>query len=309
MDSVTDNLTFDASRDLLFAGHSLSLNGSIGVNFYLNLTEEQAEKTTVSFTWFDKTHIDDTLELDPCGSGYYKVSCPVAAAEMTYDITASVMIDDVLQDETNTYSAVSYANVIMTDQDFRTSFIEKKGEEKFNQLLILVQAMLDYGSKTQIRFDRNTENLANGTEDYFTDEVNIPYNAGDMNEHLEDCGLEYVGTSVVYLSETTLRHYFRIINSTKFTEEIKESITFDSQAVSYGEKNGMIYFDKKNIAAAHIDTEYILSINCHDYHYSALDYSSLLYSSDNTPYSDSITKQLSAAFYRYNQAANIYFND
>ena len=309
MDTVTDNFIFDATRDLLFAGHSLSLKGDIGVNFFLNLTAEQAAKTFVSFSWFDKTYTDDTLELDPCGSGYYKASCPIAAAEMTYDITATVTIDRVVQDETDTYSAVTYANVIMNDESFRTKFVAEKGETKYNRLVTLVKTMLDYGSKAQVRFDRNKGNLANGGTDFFTGEVTIPNNASDMDESLSNCGLEYVGTSIVYLSETTLRHYYRIVDPSKFTDEIKNGITFDSEAVTCGEKNGMIYFDKKDIAASQLDTEYVISINGHEYHYAALDYSSLAYSLDDKPYNESITKQLAAAAYRYNQAANAYFAD
>ena len=38
----------DLSR---FAGHSLSLNGDIGVNFFIRLTEEEAAYATVDFTW------------------------------------------------------------------------------------------------------------------------------------------------------------------------------------------------------------------------------------------------------------------
>ena len=293
-----------------FAGHSLSLKGDIGVNFYLNLTEQEiANGAKVDFVWTvngeQKTHSVTLSSADKTSCGY-KASCPVAVAEMTYEINATLTIGEAAV-ETNAYSAVTYANVILTDDSFRTRYIEQTSETKYNQLVTLVQTMLDYGSKAQVRFDRNTDHLANGGTDFFTGEVTIPNGASDMEEYLSDCCLEYVGTSVIYLSETTLRHYYRIVDPSKFTSEIKNGITFDSETVTYGEKNGMIYFDKKDIAASQIDTEYVLSINGHDYHYAALDYSALAYSSDDTPYENSITKQLAAAVYRYNQAANAYF--
>lgn len=169
--------------------------------------------------------------------------------------------------------------------------------------------MLDYGSKAQICFDRDTDHLANGGTDFFADEVNITSGASNMSESLSDCGLEYVGSSVIYLSKTTLRHYYRIVEPSKFTEEIKSGITFDGKAVAYGEKNGMIYFDNMDIDASQLDTEYVININGHEYQYSALDYSALAYSLDETPYAVSITKQLTASMYRYNQAANAYFAD
>ena len=309
---TTYTAVFEAVRKPYFSGHSLSLNGDIGVNFYLNLTDQEiTDKAVVDFVWTvdgkEKTHSVTLTAADKTSCGY-KASCPIAVAEMTYDITATLTIGETTA-ATDTYAAVTYANVILNDGTFRTNYIAKKGETNYNQLVTLVQTMLDYGSKAQVRFDRNTEHLANGGNDYFTSEVNIPAGAVDMDEYLGDCGLEYVGTSVVYLSETTLRHYYRIVDPSKFTDEIKNGITFDGEAVTCGVKNGMIYFDKKDIAASQLDTEYVICINGHEYHYSALDYSALAYSSDDKPYSDSITKQLAAAVYRYNQAANAYFAD
>ena len=308
-----NGVTYTDVKDASYFGrHSLSLNGDIGVNFYLSLTDQEiTDGATVDFVWtvngVDKTHSVTLTAADKTSCGY-KASCPIAVAEMTYDITATLTIGETAA-ATDTYAAVTYANVILNDGTFRTNYIDKKGETKYNQLVTLVQTMLDYGSKAQVRFDRNTEHLANGGNDYFTSEVNIPAGAVDMDEYLGDCGLEYVGTSVVYLSETTLRHYYRIVDPSKFTEEIKKGITFDGEAVTCGVKNGMIYFDKKDIAASQLDTEYVICINGHEYPYSALDYSALSYGSDDKPYSDSITKQLAAAVYRYNQAANAYFAD
>ena len=164
--------------------------------------------------------------------------------------------------------------------------------------------------RDQIRFDRNTDDLANGGTDFFSGEENIADKASDMKAGLSDCGLEYVGTSVVYLSGTSLRHYYMIDDSGLFTKEIADKIMFDGEPVSYEEKNGMIYFEKKDISASQLDTEYVLNIGGHEYHYSALDYSALSYSlAGEEPYENSNKKQLAAAIYRYNQAANDFFGD
>ena len=302
----------DMKQIVYFVGYTLSLKGDIGVNFYLNLSEQEiADGAAVDFVWnvdgTEKTHSVTLTSGDKAAFGY-KASCPVAVAEMTYDVTATLTIGETAV-ESDTYSAVAYANVILTDDSFRTRYIEENSEEKYDQLATLVKAMLDYGSKAQVRFNRDVGNPANGGTDYFTGEVTIPRDASDMGEYLDDCGLEYAGSSVIYLSQTTLRHYYRIVDPSKFTDEIRNGITFDGEAVTYNEKNGMIFFDKKDISAPQLDTEYVLNINGHDYHYSVLDYSALAYSLDDRSYDDSITKQLAAAVYRYNQAADGFFTD
>ena len=310
----------DLYESISFTTHSISLNGDIVLNYYLFIPDEYVNtgKATVDFSWTvnneNKTHSVTLSSTDKYSSGY-KAACPLPIAEMTYGVTAVVSIDGVVRSLPDTYSVRNYANVILSNDSFATKYIQsendrgKNGSERLNQLRTLVKTMLDYGSKAQIRFDRDTDNLANGGTDFFSGEVTIPSGASNMDEYLSDCGLEYYGTSVVYLSQTTLRHYYRIVESSKFTAEIKNGITFDGAPVTYGTRNGLIYFDKKNIAASQLDTEYVLNINGHGYQYSALDYSALSYSLDSSSYDSSIAKQLAASVYRYNQAANVYFND
>ena len=74
--------------------------------------------------------------------------------------------------------------------------------------------------------------------------------------------------------------------------------------IGYTEKNGEIYFELKNIAAADLDTLCTLIINGDPYKYSVLEYVKACLKSTKT--SDNM-KALAAATYRYNQAANVYF--
>ena len=294
---VTYTATFDVSRKPYFAGYTLSLNGDICLNFYLRITSEEAETAKINFKWFDKEIDEPTITLDR--SGYYKVSCPVAAAEMTYDITALLSIDGKVV-AADVYSVKEYADVILSEE-FEKDYTGE-GAKCYANLKKLIETMLDYGSRAQVRFDRNTDKLANGGVYYFDNEVEVPYNADNMSENLEQYGLRYEYSTVLFLSETSLRHYYTVVDEEKFAE-YKDSVTFDNRQVAPVNKNSKIYFEKKNIAAANIDKPYEIKIGNDTYSYSAMDYIHLLIDSN---ISDAST-ELGKATARYNAAANDFF--
>lgn len=125
-----------------------------------------------------------------------------------------------------------------------------------------------------------------------------------MTAGLENYGLSYQGPTIVYLSETSLRHYYKIVDRDKFNQ-VKDNITFDSDTpVNYTVKNNMIYFEKKNIAPVDMDTPYILKIGTTEYQYSVLNYIKACLESDKT--SDNM-KELVKATYLYHVAAKDYF--
>jgi hypothetical protein len=310
--------TYDRSGKY-FTGHSLSLNGDIGVNFYITIPDETVNNSNVKidFEWTvegnQKTR-SVTLNADDKTENGYKASCPVAVAEMNYDVHATLTIDGV-EVERDKYSVVKYANVIMSDKEFYNNYIEKmtaelsdneKAKEKYNDLVILVMMMLDYGAKAQLAFDRDTDNLANGGVDMFKGTVTsdmIDSKASDMASGLDGNGLEYVGSTIVYLTKTSMRHYYTITDETLFNE-VKDNIYFNGEKVNYTVKNGQIYFELKNISARDLSTQYVIKFGENEYHYSALDYVKACL--DSTKVSEK-TKDLVAATYRYNQAAIAYF--
>lgn len=312
----------DLSR---FAGHSLSLNGDIGVNFFIRLTEEEAAYATVDFTWIvngeEKTATVYMSDAEKTDHGY-KATCHIAPAEMTYQITATIELDGT--EHTDIYAAADYADVILTDSEFASKYVAaenikgKDGDQRLADLRYLVKTMLDYGAKAQIQFKRDSEvELAN--KKLVTDDQTSPYyfkpgevdansittGADNMYEaDFSNLGLEYKGTTIVFLTETSLRHYFKITDQGKF-DLVKGSINFGSdEKIGYTEKNGEIYFELKNIAAADLDTLCTLIINGDPYKYSVLEYVKACLKSTKT--SDNM-KALAAATYRYNQAANVYF--
>lgn len=150
------------------AGYTLSLNGNIGVNFYMELTDDVAsdESAYMSFTlpngaiskvYTCGTHEDGitaqkaSVSLDGAEKEYYVFACEVAAKEMTADIRAQIVADHGGKKGTvYTYTVKAYADYIL-------SHAEEYGSNVSN----LVNAMLNYGGFAQEYFGYKTNDLAN----------------------------------------------------------------------------------------------------------------------------------------------------
>lgn len=313
IEAVTQDTVYTATYSEstgLFKGHSLTLSGDIGVNFYLNVTDEEVRSGGVSahFDWIvngtakssDYTIASDAVRQD----GWYVATCNVPAAEMNYPITASVTINGTSLNETNSYSVREYALVIINSADGTYG-------SKHAQLVDLVKKMLDYGAKSQTRFDRTDVPLANDGIDYTMAESDngtpivecIETKKSDMTAGVSDFGLSYYGTSVIYLTKTTLRHYYTVTDSSKLDAAKAAAI---AAGFEYGEKGSYVYFDKTNITARNLDKAYTISFGENgDYNYSVLDYSKLVLQSEP----DSTGGRLATSLYWYNKAAHAYFDN
>lgn len=177
------------------AGYSLSLTGNIGVNFYMELSndivnDESAYMNfilpngTTSKVYVSGTHEDgstattDTTVKD--GVTYYVFTCEVAAKEMTSDIQAQMIGNNGEKKGTvHTYTVKEYADYIL-------SHTSAAGSNYGSATVQLVKGMLNYGGVAQKYFGYKTDQLASDglalTEPVFDDTSIIKFIKDEANK-------------------------------------------------------------------------------------------------------------------------------
>ena len=282
-----------------FAGHTVTLGGDIGVNFYLNpaVLDTYNGTKTVKFTCDgEETTVD--VPATPTADGY-KVTRNVVAAQMAHTITATLYVGGEAVD-TDEYSVREYAEKVFANP-------EKYDSEKSEQLKALAQALLNYGAMAQTVFDSaltEKPELANkvvgnnGYADVTAEQITAAINgtASDLNEVAEQLGAKYYTNSLIYLSKNTLRIYF---TPTSYPGEIPNAGEYDGNLSGY-----YYYVDHADIPAAELDNQQTFNVNGTEFTFSALDYAKAVV---NSGMGDD-QKNLAKALYLYNQKANAYFD-
>jgi hypothetical protein len=121
-----------------------------------------------------------------------------------------------------------------------------------------------------------------------------------MTTNTDKFGCQYVGSTVVFLTKTSLRHYYTVDNQTDYNNNKNSTGIF----VLHEEKAPYMYFELSDIPAKEMDELQLFSIANQKYYYSALDYSKNILRNSNA---DTATKNLAKATYWYNYYANIYY--
>ena len=265
-EDVTVSATFGFADDIgaELYGYTLSLDGDIGVNFYMELSDAVAKSDTAKMHFtIPKNGEPDTKDIkvsearkvESGDKTYYVFKCQVAAKEMTSDITAQI-IDGEKHGEVFTYSVKEYADYLIAHAE---------ENEEWAKAVPLVKAMLNYGAYSQIYFDKNPGKLANvglTEEEKALGEVSI--NVADYDVSNLPEGTTFAGATLSLKSETTLSLYFKSDDDLEFS-----CGDYFVQDVPNGEYQVARI---RGIKAAHIGDMFTLNVNGAAVKYSPLNY-------------------------------------
>ncbi len=301
----TKVVTYSLGEYASFYTRTLTLDGDIGVNYYVNMYELDADemaKYTVVFT-VDGTEY--TAEFDAnsyrsdfvAGTNFYRFSVALNSTQMATTFTAKLIYDGTLTVQTNTYSVESYCKYAITN-----SLTEKA----------LCAALLNYGGYSQTYCNVDTGNLANANlSDYdsdWSDPVKETFEA-DLSSYTttisDTIPSEITGSfsaSLVLESQTVIRIYFNATSTDNLTFAVgEETLKIQTATGDYA------YYVEYEVQASKLGTAIEFSVS-NGSTTGTVSYSAYAYI--NTQLSDGDTSAALAnvckALYYYGEAARTY---
>ena len=318
------------------AGYSLSLTGNIGVNFYMELSndivnDESAYMNfilpngTTSKVYVSGTHEDgSTATTDTTvknGVTYYVFTCEVAAKEMTSDIQAQMIGNNGEKKGTvYTYTVKEYADYILSHMSADESLTSRA-------TIQLVKGMLNYGGAAQKYFGYKTDKLASDgldlTEPVFDDTSIISFIKGEENK-----------ASITYYSDSdkvTFKSAYLSLNSTtdlcvsvQFAEDVTvqedmfeiwcntDQISKDQYEVTKVNEENCYKITLHGVKASQLNEKYAFYVELPDTEYAELAYGTNSYAytvmssaCDNIDNIESL-REVVKALYAYGSCAQEY---
>ena len=308
-------------------GYTLSLDGDIGVNFYMELAEGIVNnpnaymELTLEGKSPQKILVKDArknTELKE-GTTYYVFQCKVNANEMTKIITAQMFDGTSKCGKEYSYTVRDYAMYL-------------KNHEVIDGAGIFAMQLLNYGASAQRYFGVKTDDLADSQlVDYEKGKDNIKayYDMYQMNygggEHSEcnygsmetfkrltsknDVLGKFIGSSLVLKSETTLNVFYEPnegVDISKLTFKIGDEVV---QPIQRGKYYVLSRTNIKAMKLAEDDTFTVTDgTNTLTGNYCALSYCYNVLSADSGTYEDKLVTLVEAFANYYYTARNLFDN-
>lgn len=288
--STADNYANDNGNEFIaipeVKGYNVSLSGSIGLNYYLDIKPNVAEmKPMIKFCYSDGTVISELGMDDAVCNGYYQFTCPVSASKMGSEIKGYVEINGFEICISDDYSVQKYAEQIINGAS---------SNEEYAKAQELVKAMLNYGAYSEIAL---TDVASSNINSSLTDEEKTLAELPDLSEYKYTVlgtsdKVKYSGSLISLKTETVIRHYFTVADGVN-AEEL--TFTVNGNAVT-PVKDGRYYrIDIVNVNAKNLDVNYQVNVDGLTLDYSVLSY---VYSAINSSsISDSVKDSVKALYY------------
>ena len=276
-------------------GSSVSVSGDISLNNYISLSDEIKNDSKASVV----TVLPDGTEVtESASSGNECFTVDIPAKDMTSEITVKVVNGDGEVVSESTVSIADYAMDIINGDSYSES------------AKTMAKAMLNYGAAAQNYFGTNTDTLANAElsdTDKSLDAVTETTLSGyDYKKTGSISGLEYKGSSLVLVSETTIKHYFAAESTDNLTFTVKRNNQTETLTPAYDSTNNLWYVSVEGISAKNLAEKYEVSAtdgkNTFTLNYGAMDYCKLTH----TKSSDEKLKNVAKSLYLFWQAAENY---
>ena len=284
-----------------FYGMTLSLDGEISLNIYMDLDEKELKEqgAYMQFTLPGGNHtatevpLENAVETMIGNRKCYKFSAGVAAKDMTQEITATFIHGDKTPTKTVKTSIKEYCDVIRNDP---VTYGEKAVD--------LVEAMLNYGGYTQLYFNHHTDDLANQDLDLPLKEPTLGSEYTPSKEG-ECTGLTLRATRAMLTTTTDLRHYFKFSG-----DEDDYTFTIGDKELEVEEDVSGKYVAVKSIRAKDLDKMTTMVVtNTKDQTRMTIRYSAFSNIKQvlASPSSRKESKDMMTAMYWYGIAAQNYF--
>ena len=328
----------------LITSHSLTLEGDVGINFFIDpsaagLTPEDVisnpKELTVTFAWdkteaeggpleqYDVAQYSKTVTVD--GTNNYEavgdlvqVTAYVCAAEMSADIKVTATLNNTTEEEV--YSVRKYCETVLDPESgFSVKYKDENGAEKYNALVDLVKKMLDYGAKAQTVFgilpnDPANSILSDNPDEFTYYAMDESVDATTISAAIkEDANNGKEGDNMEEVAESLGMKYYTtslvFLSKSTLRHIFKKNNKNDpDQTVGDGAFDGQqsnFYYYKDYSNIPAAELDELKTCTVNG---KEIKYSALDYAKNLVTSSNANHANLAKALYWYNQAANAYFD-